>query len=323
MSRFIYKEDKNMESDKMEKEKLYKYIRGEVSWDEKREITRWLEADPEHMKEYLTLRKLHDLSLWHEKKEEVSSMRNSAGTIKKVVLECLKIAAIVVITLVGIKYYSFSKDNEYQTYYTPEGQRAELQLSDGTRVWLNANSRLTYPVRFGAKNRIVTLEGEAFFSVTRNESNPFIVQAKGYNVEALGTEFNVIAYNHSDFFETSLLKGEVMVTTPSRERVALKPKMRVYSKDGKNYKGMIANIDHFMWKDGIMSFNHETVNEIFAKLELYYNIKIEVYNKELLNYKFTGKFRTIDGVEHILKVLQLRHRFTYQNVVDKKIIIIK
>ena len=86
-----------MESDKMEKEKLYKYIRGEVSWDEKREITRWLEADPEHMKEYLTLRKLHDLSLWHEKKEEVSSMRNSAGTIKKVVLECLKIAAIVVL----------------------------------------------------------------------------------------------------------------------------------------------------------------------------------------------------------------------------------
>ena len=75
----------------------------------------------------------------------------------------------------GIKYYSFSKDNEYQTYYTPEGQRAELQLSDGTRVWLNANSRLTYPVRFGAKNRIVTLEGEAFFSVTRNESNPFIM----------------------------------------------------------------------------------------------------------------------------------------------------
>ena len=311
----------------MEKEKLYNYIKGEVSLDEKGEITRWLEADPNHMKEFLALRKLHDLSLWYKKKEEISSVghmnAHRAGTMKKIVLEFLKIAAIVVITLLSLKYYPSSKESEYQTYYTPEGQRAELKLSDGTRVWLNANSRLTYPVHFDSKNRIVTLEGEAFFSVMRNETHPFIVQAKGYNVEVLGTEFNIIAYNQSDFFETSLLKGEVMVTTPSKERVALKPKMRIYSKEGKNYKGMIANIDHFMWKDGIMSFNHETVNEIFAKLELYYNIKIEVYNKELLNYKFTGKFRTIDGVEHILKVLQLRHRFTYQNIIDKKIIIIK
>lgn len=309
----------------MDKEKLDRYIRGEASSNDKEEFVHWLEKDPKHKKEFLALRKLHDINLWHESKKGCTTSNNPRkGAARKIAMEFLKIAAIVVVTFLSIKYGVDNGDSETQTYYAPEGQRAELHLSDGTRVWLNANSRLVYPVHFKSGKRIVTLEGEAFFSVAKNREHPFVVQAKGHHVEVLGTEFNIIAYQESDFFETSLLKGEVSVTTPLKETILLKPQMRLYTTAGKTYRGTITNQDHFLWKEGIISFNHETVEEIFHKLELYYDVKIEVTgNEQLLKSRFTGKFRVLDGIEHVLKVLQLKHQFTYQKMTDKNLIIIK
>ena len=91
--------------------------------------------------------------------------------------------------------------------HVPSGQRAELTLSDGTRVCLNSNTTLTFPDHFDRKERRVTLDGEGYFQVAKNEKKPFIVQAKEYEVRVLGTEFNVMMYKDQDFFETVLLKG--------------------------------------------------------------------------------------------------------------------
>lgn len=308
----------------MDKEKLYQYIRGNASVDEKEDIIRWMEDSSENKREYQTLRKLHDMSLWHEEPDACAtevSIRCS-NRMRRIGWEILKIAAVVIISFIAIQFYPDNSRDGFQTYYTPEGQRAELLLADGTHVWLNANSRLTYPVRFNEKNRSVVLEGEAFFSVTHNEKKPFVVRAQGYDIEVLGTEFNVIAYPQSDFFETSLLKGKVKVTTPLEKSIVLKPNRRIYAQAGKTYEGPISHWDHFLWKEGIICFNNETVEDIFVKLELYYDVKMEVRNKELLMHRFTGKFRILDGAEHLLKVLQLRHQFTYQKAADTNVIII-
>ena len=98
-----------------------------------------------------------------------------------------------------------------QTITVPAGQRINITLVDGTNVWLNARTSLSYPVKFGKNNRQVVLDGEAYFDVTKDKSKPFIVQTDNYNVEVLGTQFDVNAYSETGEFETTLMSGSLKV----------------------------------------------------------------------------------------------------------------
>ena len=102
-----------------------------------------------------------------------------------------------------------------QTITVPAGQRINITLVDGTNVWLNARTSLSYPVKFGKNNRQVVLDGEAYFDVTKDKSKPFIVQTDNYNVEVLGTKFDVNAYSETGEFETTLMSGSVKVASAS------------------------------------------------------------------------------------------------------------
>ena len=154
--------------------------------------------------------------------------------------------------------------------------------------------------------------------------NVFRQKTKKYNIKVLGTEFNVTAYSGSPVFETSLLKGAVEVISPAtNDRTYLKPNTHIYEKDGVLKKGIIEHHSYFLWKEGLICFFDEPVGKMIEKLELYYDIKIDVQNKELLKNKYSGKFRTKDGVEHVLKVLQLNNNFSYIKNNDLNLITIK
>ena len=156
------------------------------------------------------------------------------------------------------------------------------------------------------------LNGEAYFDVTHHETNKFVVKTPKYHVKVLGTEFNVIAYPEKDLFETSLIKGSIEVISDfTEEKVILTPNNKVKSIEGKFIVTELINYDQFLWKKGIMSFDNEGVKEILEKLEYYYDVKIDVKDESLLDNRYTGKFWTKDGVEQVLKVLQLRHKFSY------------
>nr|WP_320059675.1 FecR family protein [uncultured Bacteroides sp.] len=303
---------------------LQKYIIGDATLDEKEQVVYWIEASQENMREYMALRKMYDIQIWHNSdiKKRQQEPVEKRHLIRTICWEAIKISAVFALAFVIFQQIKSPAKEEFQSCYVPEGQRAELQLPDGTKVWLNAKSRLTYPTDFNGKNRKVTLTGEGYFAVARNEKKPFIVHAQQYDIRVLGTEFNVIAYPHSNFFETSLLKGSVQIFTPNSGTHKLVPNRRIYSQKGKLYEGPIKNSDHFLWRKGLICFNDESVGDIIKKLEIYYDITIIVKNRSILDNRYSGKFRMKEGVEHVLKVLQLKHKFSYEKDEEKNTITI-
>lgn len=315
----------------MNQELLNKYIAGDATPEEKEEVARWLDADKKNMKEFLALRKLYDISIWQQEQTPVAkdnlSLGNKRWTLRSASLELAKVAAIFILAFTIVYSFLINEDNDsakMQTIFVPPGQRAELTLTDGTKVWLNAKTTFTFPDKFTANNRRVTLDGEGYFDVTKNPEKPFIVNTERYDIKVMGTEFNVTAYSGSSVFETSLLKGAVEVFSPAKDtKVSLEPHMRTYEENGILKKDTIEHENYFLWKEGLICFYDEPVDKMIEKLQLYYDVKIDVQNKTLLNNRYSGKFRTKDGVEHVLKVLQLNNKFSYEKDNDRNLITIK
>jgi len=303
---------------------LERYIQGNSNQQEKEDIVKWLDADKKNMEEFLLLRGIYDATLWRKDisfgklSSENKDDSNNKNKRIKIVRELLKVAAVFAIALgcyhlfLSSEPHILTSNIALQTVYAPEGQRAEVVLSDGTRVWLNAKSSLVFSNEFTGDERTVELDGEAYFDVVHNDEKKFIVKTKEYQVMVHGTEFNINAYSANGEFETALINGSVEVlSNNTNERIMLSPNEKVYEENGKLILANIETQDQFLWKKGILYFEKQDVKELFEKLELYYDVKIEVRNKEILKYQYTGKFWTNDGVEHVLKVLQLRHNFKY------------
>lgn len=315
----------------MNQELLNKYIAGDATPEEKEEVARWLDADKKNMKEFLALRKLYDISIWQQEFAPVAkdklSLGNKRWTLRSASFELAKVAAIFILAFTIVYSFLINEDNDsakMQTIFVPPGQRAELTLTDGTKVWLNAKTTFTFPDKFTANNRRVTLDGEGYFDVTKNPEKPFIVNTERYDIKVMGTEFNVTAYSGSSVFETSLLKGAVEVFSPAKDtKVSLEPHMRTYEENGILKKDTIEHENYFLWKEGLICFYDEPVDKMIKKLQLYYDVKIDVQNKTLLNNRYSGKFRTKDSVEHVLKVLQLNNKFSYEKDNDRNLITIK
>lgn len=301
---------------------LVKYLQGKCSDEEKVRVTRWLDADSKNMKEYVALRKLTDIMIWHSdfavSAEKKIGMSRFIPRSRKYIVEILKIAAIFILGILVTRYIVPGKKEAepaivMQTLHVPAGQRAQITLEDGTKVWLNANSTLSFPTHFTGGTRKVSLDGEGFFDVTSDHTNPFIVETAKYNVKVWGTRFNLLAYSESENFETALLEGDVEIlshghTSGSR----LKPAQRFYLKEGRIKVGPIRHMDYFLWTEGLLSFDDAPFSEVMKQLELYFDLDIEVKNRNSISYRCSGKFRTKDGVEHILKVLQVENRFKYR-----------
>lgn len=294
---------------------LQRYIEGRATAAEKEKVVRWLDEDEAHWEEYRALRKLYDLSLW-TLSEVPESRRSFWLNSWPVVREVLKVAAVLLIGFWGASYYFRQPVAEpsWQTVHVPAGQRVELTLSDGTEVWLNSLSTLRFPDRFAEDVRQVELDGEGYFSVKHNEQAPFTVQTADYAVRVLGTEFNVKAYRQSRLFETALIHGSVEVNDHLRsESLRLKPNEVVRNENGHLKKEQLTDLNYFKWKEGLFCFDNETIGSLMEKLELYYDVDIRIQPESpLLAYRYSGKFRIKDGIEHVLKVLQLKHHFVYQ-----------
>ena len=311
----------------MDKEILQRYVEGNVSPEEIIAVVDWLDADENNVREFMALHKLNDISLLNQPDNRADNLKKKRTiSFRKIGYELAKIAAILIIFWGGTKLFETNTTEEsivtYQTLYVPAGQRAELILPDSTRVWLNAHSKLIYPVSFGKGNRQVELNGEAYFDVVHNEKQPFIVKTRQMDIQVLGTEFNVTSY--SSDFEVALLRGCIELSSPRlSSNYRMKEKEHIRLQNNKLISKDISDYDYFRWKEGLICFNNESVATIIEKLKLYYDIDIEVYNQKFINSRYTGKYRTKDGIEQVLKVLQIEHKFTYTKNNDLNLITIK
>lgn len=309
----------------MHTDQLIKYIEGNSTQKEKDAIARWLDHDEKNWKEFLVLRKTYDFALGQLDKTQEKTLPAAAKK-KNNITELLKIAAVFILSFGCFYFFNHTdkaEDIVMHTLHVPAGQRAELTLADGTNVWLNAKTTLTYPDRFSNSKREVELDGEAYFTVKHDPENVFIVNTKQCAIQVLGTEFNVSAYNASEFFETSLIKGSVEVSSKeTNESIKLFPNNSVFMENGRLVETPIRHYSHFLWRNGLISFENERMEMIIDKLRLYYDVNIQVENKQILDLRYTGKFWTKDGVEQVLKVIRIHANFEYTKDNEQNLITI-
>jgi len=200
------------------------------------------------------------------------------------------------------------------------GDRQEVVLPDGTKVWVNAGSTLQYPEAFAANNRTVKLSGEAYFDVKRDESKPFIVETRKLSVKVLGTEFNVSAYPDDEQIITTLNSGKVAIETEQEEPFYLEPDQQL-AFDKKTQKVSIQPVtasDFSEWKSGNLLFENVTLNQFIKTLERHYDLTIKV-NKSLRSRpdRYTAKFMNSESLEQILNVLGEITNIRYEIKGDK------
>ena len=185
----------------------------------------------------------------------------------------------------------------------PVGGEYRLTLSDGTRVWLNADSKLKYPVTFGNDIREVELEGEGYFKVTKDERKPFRVVVKKQTVEVLGTEFNVDAYPGEKNIYTTLVSGKVKVDADG-QTVILDPGMQSVVNDEKMYTRKVNVAEVISWRNGMFVLENHTLEEIMSKLARWYDFTVFYQNASLKEAPFKGKIPRYASFESVLDILE-------------------
>lgn len=323
----------------MEKEILYKYFEGVATPAEEAAVYAWLDASPLHEEELLREREFFDVMILSGRLEVRNAVQKTIPRKSKrrftrpFVRELMKMTAVAAIAAGltvagGFRFYRSGKQEKQASVNTvtvPAGQRVNLELSDGTSVWLNARSRLVYPAVFSAAKREVKLDGEAYFEVEHNEKSPFVVHTRKCDIEVLGTKFNVEAYSDSEAFAASLLEGSVKVTgnAGAPAPVVLKPDQEVRLKAGRLQVSSIADYDRFRWRQGLVCFNNLAFGELMKRFEKCYGITIVVENNKLDNYSCSGKFRIADGLDNALRILQRNANYTFERNEDNTIVYIK
>jgi ferric-dicitrate binding protein FerR (iron transport regulator) len=196
---------------------------------------------------------------------------------------------------------AFSNNNN-QIYIAVKGKRSVIALEDGTRVWLNSDSRIAYNKDFGKGNtREVFLDGEAFFDVTEDKKRPFVVNTTALSVKVLGTAFNVRSFKDDATIKATLVRGKIALSTGAdQEDILLLPNQQaVYLKDSKQVilENKIEAQDYTSWKSGKLYFKDETFQTIKQDLERWYDVEINVESKEAMNCRFSAKIDNMGLVE--------------------------
>ncbi|MGF6925081.1 transmembrane sensor [Chitinophaga sp. W2I13] len=193
----------------------------------------------------------------------------------------------------------------FNTLAIPRGGQYNLTLPDGSKIWLNAASKLRFPTQFTGKERMVELEGEAYFEVAHNQQQPFVVKVKGMQVEVLGTHFNVMAYADEASINTTLLEGKVRLRNEGTAAVILNPGQEGIFTGSKGFKVNKADIEQVMsWKNGYFIFNDEDLTSIMRKISRWYNVDIE-YSSGTKKLSFAGSISRFKNVTEVLNMLAL------------------
>lgn len=186
---------------------------------------------------------------------------------------------------------------------TSRGGEYKLVLSDGTKVWLNADSRFEFPSKFVGQERCVYVEGEVYFEVAKDVSHPFVVTTKQAKVRVLGTSFNVRAYP-DEIYRTTLLEGCVEVLY-KKDVVKLQPHEQWILDEG---VGRVAPVNVRMaasWKNGSFAFDDEPLLNVFQELERWYDVHVFIANEEIREMKFTGIFPRYANMDKVLNIVEL------------------
>lgn len=212
--------------------------------------------------------------------------------------------------------------NEKMTVSTPNGGTYQITLSDGTRVWLNAASSLTYTANLKGLERRVKLEGEGYFEVAKDKKHPFIVESKDQQVEVLGTHFNIHSYADEGSIKTTLLEGSVSVSSgPGHDAVVLKPGQQSIVRADINPQVKEVNAENAVaWKNGLFMFNDEPLSEVMQKISRWYGVQVNI-EAGLSTLTVYGTISRYNNVSKVLNMLEQTGEMQFEirgNVINAK-----
>ena len=350
----------NFQITEEEKRAIVNYLSGELSTNETEILNRWLEISETNKLIFDQFSELWQASshskiskqidadkAWKYLKNHINIQNNKTENIRW--NEILRIVAVFVIALFlgGLGHYFIIQKNEINTeqqyveYVSPLGSRSFVKLTDGSKVWLNAGSKLIYNNTFGVNNRDLQLTGEAFFEVQNNKKIPFIVKTSEIDVIALGTKFNVKAYSEENTIETTLIEGSVklesstvkladnLVLTPNEKAVFTKKNQSIQliaqhqqtKEDESSARPKLEIIESvetepiISWKDQRWVINNEKLGDLAVKLERRYDVNFIFDNDLLKDYSFRGTLED-ETLEQIMEAIKFSSPIKY--VIDQK-----
>lgn len=245
----------------------------------------------------------------------------SRKPLQKLIRIYMKAAAILLIPLMvaGGLIYSYIS-HRYQTVtehlvtsmiYAPMGSRVSFNLPDGTTGMINSGSQLSYSIPF-TNNRNIKLEGEAWFEVKSDEEHPFEISAGNSTVKVLGTSFNLSAYPAENYVEVVLEKGKMeFLDNINKEKVTILPSERLVVQDGKPSKSIVDPAKYNAWTEGKLVFRGDPMAEVSRRIERWYNVKVNIADRELEKYSFRATFQD-DTLEDVLRFLAMTSPLSYK-----------
>lgn len=311
----------------MDNNLLFKYFMRATSPEEDRAVRLWVEESDHNREQFMEARKFYDLASMLDVTTPKVEKRHRIA-IRRYVRPILRYTAIVAavgaLLFVGFSNLRQEERREcpnLQALEIPAGQRLRIELGDGTTAWLNSNTRLEFPGKFGEDDRTVTIDGEAYFEVAKDSVHPFIVNTPHGQIKVTGTTFNVDAYSNAANMTVNLIEGSVEIGAGNKQ-YKIKPGQRIILEKGRSdYDGV--HEEDLEWVDGIVSFNQLPLKDILKRFEKYYGVHVSYLTKELPNSRFSGKFYIDEGIEQALKTLQRDMDFNYEVDKDKRCVFVR
>ena len=304
----------------MNQEILYRYLKGDTTPQEDLQVAEWLEADPVANQKELDIVRfvLEGMELYgNDARGGALRPRGIVIPWRKVWIFAMRAAAVLLLVFAG-GYVAHQRTYEaisdrLTAVHVPNGQRIEITLPDGSRVWLNSGARIEYPVVFKKNLRSVKLSGEALFDVSRDTRRPFVVETFACKVEVLGTRFNVNADERHDVFSTALMRGSVRVSSLAdpQQQVVLKPHEKVQLSGGQLSLRTSDDPNEYLWAEGLISVSGRSFADILHRFEHCYGVRFDVKLDRMPDIEAMGKIRISDGIEHALCILQRSCSFHY------------
>lgn len=306
----------------MEEINIHRYLTGQATKEEEKELLDWLKASPENRRIFFELKTIwnirpafnggdtsqsvqHSLDLLNER-INAENKKTFTSSVKKRLLLWSSVAAVFCIALLYITNYIVSPATSVLYTYTNTNVDSVKQiiLDDGSFVWLNYNASLTCPKSFAGNNRSVELSGNAFFEVTKDSLHPFIVVTDSYRIKVLGTSFSVNTDDSQGRGETVLLEGAVQLEKKEDEAiVVLRPgQQALYSKDFKEMN--INEIDvrqHTLWRFGLVSISNVSIEDIITSIEDTFHVKIQMDITNLMQKRYNFSFKRSNGPAEAIK----------------------
>lgn len=315
----------------MDEQKLKAYIEGTLDRKDREQVVSWIEESDEN---FALFSEMKAADAFDTMPYTVHSSRKRKGA-RRILDIGVKVAAAMAIPLMVLAGYLYfdrgavkkelstmteqtsllTADGENMMQYSvAPGVKGKVTLPDGSTVWLNSGSKITCPLVFGPKERVVTLSGEGFFDVVTNPEWPMLVKtSRGITAKVLGTQFNFCAYEDEAEVKFTLVSGSVVLVDEKSgdERVAV-PSQQFSANfaDMSHPEGKIQNVDvskSTAWKDGILLFDDTPMSEVFRRLERWYGVEIHVEEESILTDLFTASFdsESIGQVLDMIKITSL------------------